>query len=344
MRAALLFGLVLSLPAAAQRDVFFGTGKPPVFKETDTDRRFAKTKIAKALSTGTEDPNCAQLLAGLLTALAEAGPFLHRKDETFMVDPFVLEAVNTQLSNPRFPGTAYFASMVRRVLIERRLPDAWLATAESLNATARIIDLGKLKMMNEGIKPIDSFLFTLPALRDRYLHEVVRANSAVTTDVAGAFRDTYLDRDVAWAGAVLIDAATLAQPKGKKGKKPPPPADGEELGALLQWDPPDPNAHQLNVLGKVDKPPPVKIIARLAPRQYVDLERIPRGTRLLVKGRFWEMNRTVTEVELRDALLLPDRDFSGGLLLADPNAVAQCPLAMNELTGLAPSQPGGFKH
>lgn len=343
MKRALLCLCLLALPAHAQKEHFFGAGKAPVFKETDTDRRFAKTKIAKALAAGTNDPNCQQLLGGLLTALAEAAPYFHRRDETFMVDPHVLQAVQTQLHNDRFPGTAYFASMVRRVLIERRLPDEWLAVAEALNPRVQIIDLGKLRMLNEGLKPVDSFLFTLLALRDRYELEVLRANSAVTTDVAAAFRDAYLDRDVAWGGAVLVDAATLAQPKAKGKKKAPAPAV-EELGAVLRWDPPDPNANQLNVMGKVEKPNPVKIIARLAPKQYLDLERLPRGKRLVIKGRFWEMNKTVTEVEVRDALLFEDRDFSQGLLLADPAAVAACPLAINELTGVAPSQPGGFKH
>jgi hypothetical protein len=348
MRRASLALLLLALPAHAQKEVFFGTGKAPVFKESDTDRRFAKTRVSKALATGTgtEDPNCQQLLGGLLTAVAEAAPYLHKRDENFMVDPLVLQAVQTQLTNDRFPGTAYFAAMVRRVLIDRRVPDEWLATAEAINPRVQIIDVAKLKMLNEGLKPIDSFSFTLAALRERYNLEVQRANSAVTTDVAGAFRDSYLDRDVAWGGVVLLDAATMAPPPKGKGKKkaPAPVAAIEELGAILQWTPPDPHANELNVLGKKDLPPPVKIIARLAPKQFIDLERVPRGKRMLIKGRFWEMNKTVTEVEVRDALLFEDRDFSAGLLLADPAAVAACPLAINELTGVAPSQPGGFKH
>ena len=71
MRFRLLaVALALSSSSAfAQKEVFFGSGKPPVFKETDTDRRFGKSRIAKALSSGTEDPNCVQLLGGLFTAL-----------------------------------------------------------------------------------------------------------------------------------------------------------------------------------------------------------------------------------------------------------------------------------
>jgi hypothetical protein len=124
MRRASLALLLLALPAHAQKEVFFGTGKAPVFRESDTDRRFAKTRISKALAAGTDDPNCVQLIGGLLTALAEAGPYLHRKDENFIVDPYVLQAVQTQLSNGRFPGTAYFAAMVLRKLPTHRLTPA----------------------------------------------------------------------------------------------------------------------------------------------------------------------------------------------------------------------------
>ena len=45
---------------------------------------------------------------------------------------------------------------------------------------------------------------------------------------------------------------------------------------------------------------------------------------------------------MRDALLFQDRDWSQNAALADPNAVAACPVAFNELTGMAPIQPGGF--
>lgn len=336
---ALLLALLLAPPALAQRELFFGNGKPPVFKENDVDRKFLRSKLARALSQGTQSPDCVQLLGGLFTALGEVAPYLHKKDENFMLDPYVLNAVQTQLSNERFPGTAYLLSMVRRVLIDRRLPDEWLATAEAINPTVGIIDLGKLRMLNEGVRPVDGFAFSLLALRDRYAMEVLRANSAVTTDVAGAFRDTYLDRDVAWGGAVLVDVGVVT-PKGLKKKKP---TEIEELGAVLVWEPPDPNAGQLQLFKK-EKVIPVKLIVRLAPKQYLDLERVPRGKRLIVKGRFWEMNKTVTEVEVRDALLLEDRDFSQGVLLADPAAVWRCPLAVNEITGIAPQQPGGFKH
>jgi hypothetical protein len=348
MRSALVLfsALLVAAPALAQKEMFFGTGKPPIFKDEEADRRFAKSKINRALTEGTQDPNCTQLIGGLLTAVAEIVPALHKRDENFTMDPVLLHAVQTQLTNQRFPGVNYLNAMVRRVLIDKKVPDAWLATAEAINPTVRIIDMGKLRLGNDGVRPIDSFYFTLQALRDRYEIEVLRATSAATGDIHGEFRDAYLDRDVAWGGAFLIDAGLATKPKPKKGKgKQPAPEDDEPetVIALLQWDPPQPQQNALMVFAQ-KKIPPVKIIAKLAPKQYIDLAKVPRGKRMLVKGRFWEMNRAVTEVELRDVLLFEDRDWSQGALLADPQAVFACPLASNELTGTAPKQPGGFGH
>jgi hypothetical protein len=41
-------------------------------------------------------------------------------------------------------------------------------------------------------------------------------------------------------------------------------------------------------------------------------------------------------IELRDAQIFEDRDFSKGVLLADPKAVARCPMAINELADPGP--------
>ena len=86
------------------------------------------------------------------------------------------------------------------------------------------------------------------------------------------------------------------------------------------------------------------IYANLQPKQYIDLERQPRGAPMIVKGRFWELNTTATEAQLKNAILFNRIDFSNGVMLADPAAVAACPVAVNELTGIAPQQPGGFAH
>jgi hypothetical protein len=355
MRCLALLILVAAEPALAQKDKFFGNGKPLVFREEGRDRQFAKTKFAKALAEGTDDPNCVQLLGGMLTALAEIAPVLHARDTNFTLDPSLLNAVQLQLgtasgvaqigydmvNTPRWPALDYLQAMVRRVLIDKRLPDEWLATAEALNSTVEIIDVGKLKMINEQVKLVDSSYFTLPSLRDRYEIEVLRANSAVTTDVNAAFRDAYLDREVAWGNITLLDTGVKAQKHLQKGKRP---AGMEQLGAVLMWVPPDPHAGELQYTTKPKPPPPVTLYVHLLPRQFIDLEKVPRGKRMLVKGRFWEMNQAVTEVEIKDALLFEDRDFSAGVVLADPAAVVRCPLAVNDLTGVAPLQPGGFKH
>ena len=328
MRALCALCVLLAVPAFAQKEALFNLGKPVTFKEQDIDKRFKKSRLAKALETGTEDPACTQLLGGLFFAL----------------DPAVMNALETQLSTPAFPASAYLVAMVRRVRIEGKLPDAWLETAKALNAKVQIIDLGRLRYLNEEPSPIDSIHFTLSKLRECYVVEVIQANSAVSADAAANFRDAYLDREVAWGGATLIDAGARRNQPLKKGKKPVPGM--EELIAIFGWLPPEATPQGLQFFGKApaEKPRPVQIFARLKPKQYVDLEKIPRGHRMLVKGRFWEMNQSIDEVEVRDALIFEDRDFSHGVVLGEPGTVAQCPFALNEITGVAPQQMGGFKH
>src|SRR5436305_7642420 len=92
----LLLALVAS-PALAQKAKFFGDGKQPVFREEGIDRNFAKTAFAKALAAGSDDPNCVQLLGGMLTVLAEIMPTLHTRDANFVLDPALIQAVNLQL-------------------------------------------------------------------------------------------------------------------------------------------------------------------------------------------------------------------------------------------------------
>jgi hypothetical protein len=308
--------------------------------------------VAKLLKEGTVEPGCVQMLGALLTALAEVAPVLHKRDDTFGLDPNLQAALQGQVSTPAFPAMAYFVSMVRRVLIDRRLPDEWFETAKALNTQVKIIDVGKLKMMNEGLTYIDAAAFTLPVLRQRYYMEVAGANSAVTTDVAATFRDTYLDRNVAWGGAIMLDSGSNAPKKGQKGPKKYTAVEFGELVSILEWTPPDPRKTEIDYYGDSSKkpPPPIRIIAKLSPKQYTDIERVYKGQRMLVRGNFWEMAvvgegpmREIREVEVRDAQLFEDRDWHGAVL-ADPSVVASCPAAINELTGTMPSQPGGFKH
>jgi len=87
-----------------------------------------------------------------------------------------------------------------------------------------------------------------------------------------------------------------------------------------------------------------KITARLAEKQYLPLEKLPRDVRVMVRGRLWEMDKKVMEFELRDAIIFLNPDFAPAVLLAEPGAVAKCPAAVNDLTGIAAgaAQPGGF--
>jgi hypothetical protein len=336
--------MLLSLVASAQsKEEIFGKGKAPNFREESMDRRFTKSKLAKILKAGTEEPGCVQLVGGLFVALAEMGAQAHKRDENFNLDPMLLDAVNFQLSTPQFPAMAYLISMIRRVMIDKRLPDEWLETAKALNKTVKIIDLAKLQMINEQVNMADSFTFTIPLLKNRYYVEAIGANSAVTTDVMATFRDTWLDRDVVWSGAQLVDIG-INQPRGKKKKKYAG-AEAEELVAVLAWYPPDPRKTQLDLLTKAPvKVQPILIYARLQAKQYADIEKFFKGQRVMIKGRFWEMNKIVSELEVRDVILFNENDWSQGVLLGNPNDVSTCSAAINDLTGTAPIQPGGFGH
>jgi hypothetical protein len=336
---ALALGLVAP-PASAQ---LFNPGPPPVFREEELDKRFTKSKVNQALLRGTTDPNCVPVLGGLLTLLGETAPYFHKRDENFYLDPMLVQALNLQLSNQRFPGATYFVTMVRRVFIDRKLPPEWLATATTLAQYYPVIDLSKLRFLAEGVKPVDSFLLTLPMLRDRYTLEVTKANSAAASTAEGMFRDSYIDREVVFGGLEFIDAAMEKKKKPKKRRGVPEEVEPPAMIARLVWYPPDPNAGKINPFGlPTQKPKGVNVTARLAEKQFLNIDQIPKGTRMLVRGRLWEYKKGITDVELRDALIFEDRDWSQGVLLADPGVTAACTVAYNELTGMAPTQPGGF--
>lgn len=333
MRRAFLVALLPCL-ASAQPEVFFRSGKPLNYREQEIDRRFGRTLIAQMLKDGTQDPNCAQVLGGLLTLLAEAGPYLHKRDEEFKLDDSLLAAASQQLNTPQFPATLYFSAMVRRVLIDRALPKEWLATAEQLKPVYPPLDVGKLRMLADGLKPIDSFLFTLEALRARHEEEVVRVTSISNVSEAD-FRDRYLDREVAWNHFMLID---IVQEKVARGD------DDSGMVAMLQWVPPHPDQNKILLVQPTWKPPLVKVIAKLSTnaRQYADLYTLNKGHPMMVKGRFFDMSANGSELKIKDAVILEDRNFATGIRLANPGAVAACPAAINDLQGVAGTQLGGF--
>ncbi|MCP3142433.1 hypothetical protein [Pyxidicoccus xibeiensis] len=345
MRSAPLLALALGLlamPAAAQPEFFFGTGQPPVFREEDMDKRFTRTRMYQALRQGTNDPNCAQVLGAMLTLLGETAPLFHKRDENFMLEPVLVQALSTQLVNPRFPGNAFFVAMVRRALIEQKLPPEWLVTAQALAPYYPAMDMGKLRFLSDGVKPLDSFLLTLPVLRQRYSEDVQRATSVAASTAEALFRDNYLDHELAFANVEVIDVK-LEKPKKKRLKKGEEPEKPMMVARLVWVEPEPPSTTQYEFqFGKPRQRAKVELTAKLLDSQYVDLNKLLRGTKVLVRGRFWDYKKGMTAIELRDALLFPERDWSQVSGLVDPAALAACPLAVNDLTGMAAVQPGAF--
>lgn len=345
MRSAPLFALALSLlalPAAAQPELFFGNGQAPVFREEDMDKRFTKTRLYQALRQGTQDANCAQLVGAMFTLLGETGALFHKRDENFMLEPALVQALSTQLVSQRFPGNAFFVAMVRRVLIEQKLPQEWLITAQALSPYYPAIDLGKLRFLSEGVKPLDSFLLTLPVLRERYKEEVERATSVAASTAEALFRDNYLDHELAFSGLEVVDVK-LEKPKKKRLKKGEEPEKPYYVARLVWVEPEPPSTTNYEFqFGKPKKRMKVDITAKLAEKQYVDLNKLLRGTKVLMRGRFWEYKKAVTAIEMREALVFPERDWTQIATLVDPGALDACPLAVNDLTGIAPLQPGAF--
>jgi len=330
-------------PAFAQspKTAIFGDGRRPSFREEANDKKFLRSRLARALHEGTSDENCKALLGGLFTALAETAPFFHNRDENLHFDPHLLTAIQTQLDTPAFPASTYLLFMIRHVLIQKRMPEEWFKTAEKINASYNIIDLAKLKLISEGINPIDSFILTLPLLKQRFDEDVLAITSASKVDVVTEFKDTYHDREVTFPGMQLVDIGSE-----KKSKQPSktPSTQLNELVAVFTWVVPGQKQSVETTYGFKKKPKlkTITVKAYLAPRQYINLERIPKGAQLLIKGRLWSTNADLTEVEIKNALLFEDRDWSTGALLAYPGMVEQCPFAINDLTGTSPTQPGGF--
>ncbi|WP_338866885.1 hypothetical protein [Myxococcus stipitatus] len=345
MRTAPLLALALGLlagPAMAQPEFFFGTGEAPVFREESVDKRFLRTRLYQALDQGTADANCAQVVGAFLTLLGEVGTQFHKRDENFMLDPALVQALGTQLVTERFPGNSYFVAMVRRVLIDKKLRPEWLQTAESLLPYYPAIGVDRLRFLADGVKPVDSFLLTLPVLRERYAEEVTRVNSVAVSTAEALFRDNYLDHELAFSGMELVDVK-LEKPKKKRLKKGEEP-EPERMVARLTWIEPELESTSMYEFkfGKPRKRERVEIVATLQDKQYADLNKLLKGSRVLVRGRFWEYKKGLSTVEIRDALLFPERDWARIGTLVEPMALASCPLAINDLTGIAPIQPGAF--
>jgi hypothetical protein len=337
---AIAFGQTADGPTAAE---VFGSGKPVQFHSSELDHRFGRTQIAHALDGGTQDPACGQLIAALLAMVANAAPTLHNRDENFTVDPPFVRALQTQLSIRGFPANVYLGAMVRRVMLDRKLPDNWLATAKALDPTGQHIDLARLKFLSDGVRPIDSMYFTFQYLLQRYDVEVKRANSAAAETAMRNFRETYLDHEVAWSGLTLVDITDASHEKKRKHTKDEEDDDAPQgMVAKLEIRPADPNANQpYAYFFKHKKAVSWQFTVHLKPEQYLDVSRLPKGATLMVRGRLYDFNGNLTSFELRDGLLFEDHSGKEELL-ADPNSVARCSMAVDEINGIAPRQPGGF--
>ncbi len=349
MRAPSVLVLIASLLSAdvafAQKEVVFGTSNPPVFRAEAHDQRFRRTRLSQALRSGEVGPECVQLVGGMLTAVAETGMQFHKRDETLFLPQALSQAVDTQLSGPNFNGRAYYLSLVREVLIGGRVPASWLKVAQAIAPSYPALDLGKLSFLSsKRIEPIDSFHFTLQTLRNQHELEVKRATSVNASSAFANFKDDYTDRTVAWGDLVLTDLK-LEKPKGKGGfESYEPPA---QIAILRVNAPPkqsDDFTAMMPFAGKKKKEKVLEITARLTEDQYIPLDRLPKGTRVMVRGRVWDFDKDVTKVQLRDARIFLDPDWNRGATLALPGAIEGCPLAVNDLTGLANQQPSGFGH
>src|SRR5262249_29523901 len=122
-------------------------------------------------------------------------------------------------------------------------------------------------------------------------------------------------------------------PENEKGSK-------GALGpvVLAEWQPPDPNVLTLS-LEPLKQKVKVRVKARLAVKQYLDIYRLPKGHRILLRGRFWDIDKTGTEVQLREALIFDDRDWGQGTLLGNPAVIGTCTAAVNDLNGLGGPSP-----
>jgi hypothetical protein len=227
------------------------------------------------------------------------------------------------------------------------MPREWLTTAASVNQTVQIIDIARLRYLADGVRHVDSAYFTFETFLKRYQTEVGAATSASSGTAGMAFRDTYLDREVAWGGLTLVDVGPEARApiKGKKGTMM---VEAGGIVAHLKWREPGEEPFDLEKLkGVADMFGHTKkfeslITARLVDSQYVDIYSIPKGSRVLVKGRLFEINGDLSKVVIRDAILFQDRDWSQGAVLADPSVMLRCPAAINDMTGTGSYQPGGF--
>ncbi len=342
----LLLALAASLAAArasAEGPELFAP-KPYLFREDEQDKRFSNTRLAKALGQVPADAACARVAASYLMALAEAAPFFHKKDDRMVL----FTGMVAPLENRQFPAGEYLLHLLRRVAIDGKAPEAWLATARQLKSRIKApIDLARLEYAVDGLRPVDSVELTLAALVARYEEEVRLAPSLAQASALERFQDRYLDRDVVWGSLVLADIRTQGPPKLKKGESPSP-SDGEGRPYLQATFLVPLASGPDNPFFPAPKKAPIRIRARLASEQYLDVKAAVRTAKYVVHGRLFAfqagsgMGGSQTfGIELREALLFDDHDWSHYAGFASAQDAASCDACRNDLSPRGLKEPEG---
>ena len=332
-------------PARAEQDDEYFTKKPYVWKEDDRDKRLLNTKLMKSMETGFKNPGCARVAASLLAAFAEATPYFHKKDNRFAIFKVFTDPITTD----KFPADDYLVHMLHRAMIDGKAPEAWLTAAKALKSKYKApIDLARLAYAVDGPTLIDSIDFGFVVFLQKYQAEVLLAPTVAQASALERFQDRYLDRDFAWSGLILADIhkevpPPKPKPKLKKGQKPPPVDEDDEdakpkyYATLLVPQ----NAPVSHPIFQTRAPEPMRIIARLLPEQYIDLKKVVVTEKFLVRGRFYgfrigsgKKDEPPVIVEVRDALLFEDHDWTNYAGFADANDVAACDIAINDLSPL----------
>jgi hypothetical protein len=175
------------------------------------------------------------------------------------------------------------------------------------------VEVERMQLFSTAVEPIESFLFSVPALLDRYGREVKLATSVAVEAADDHFRDKYMDRDITWGGLILHDIAQEAPPepakktKGKKKAEPPPEAEPLHTWAVVGFPVGRPSQPIPGVPGSGEVPM-LRINARLKDEQLHDLKKFARGQRVLIKGHLWDIGPNMAWIEVRDAMIFPDVD------------------------------------
>ncbi|MGI5861843.1 MAG: hypothetical protein ACOX6T_07255 [Myxococcales bacterium] len=336
---------LLALPLAVRSespDLF--AKKPHRWRTEDLDKRFLKTRIAKALQEPPADPACARVVASLLMAFSEAAPYFHKKDENF----FLFQTIIAPIATEDFPAEAYLRHMVRRAMLDKKAPEAWLKTAKVLRERHKApIDLARLAYAVDGPMLIDSVYFSLAVFLERYQAEVALAPSLAQASAQQRFRDQYLDRDLTWGGLVLADIHKEDRPKKRKGKAAldAEEDEGPSYIATLVVPVAAPVSHPIF---KAPKQEPIRVRVKLMLQQYFDLTKAVVSSPYIVRGRLWDFKvgdgapgTPPLEFEIRDGLLFEDRDWSRYAGFAQPGDAEACALCINDLSPLGLKQKQG---